>query len=60
MISFQKIYGLHGLEHHRVEINGNVTLGHGRTDIHVNIMLEFCEVRIEFAIKYKGACTRSC
>ena len=39
MISFQKINGLHGLEHHTVEINGDVTLGHG----HVNIELEFCE-----------------
>ena len=31
MISFQKIYGLHGLEHHTVEINGDVTLGRIRT-----------------------------
>ncbi len=29
MISFQKIYGLYGLEHHTVEINGDVTM---RTD----------------------------
>ena len=26
MISFQKIYGLYGLEHHTVEINGDVTM----------------------------------
>ena len=26
MISFQKIYGLHGLEHHIVEMNGNFTM----------------------------------
>ena len=32
IISFQKIYGLYGLEHHTVEINGDVTLGHIRTD----------------------------
>ena len=29
MISFQKIYGWYGLEHHVVEINGDVTM---RTD----------------------------
>ena len=29
MMSFQKIYGLYGLEHHTVEINGDVTM---RTD----------------------------
>ena len=33
MISFQKIYGLYGLEHHAVEINGDVTMQtDGRTD----------------------------
>ena len=33
MISFQKIYGLCGLEHHTVEINGDVTMRtDGRTD----------------------------
>ena len=26
MISFQKIYGLHGLEHHTMEINGDLTM----------------------------------
>ena len=31
MISFQKIYGLYGLEHHIVEINGDVTDA-GRTN----------------------------
>ena len=37
MISFQKIYGLYGLEHHTVEINGDVTM---RTDDEqVNIVL---------------------
>ena len=54
MISFQKIYGLYGLKHHTVEINGNVTLEDIHTDrhayIHVNIELEFCEVLTEFAI----------
>ena len=49
MISFQKIYGFYGLEHHTVEINGDVTLGDIRTDTHVNIVLEFCEVWTEFA-----------
>ena len=29
VMSFQKIYGLYGLEHHTVEINGDVTM---RTD----------------------------
>ena len=29
IMSFQKIYGLYGLEHHTVEINGDVTM---RTD----------------------------
>ena len=50
MISFRKIYGLYGLEHHTVEINGDVTLGDGHTLHtyihtygHVNIVLEFCE-----------------
>ena len=26
MISFQKIYGLYGLKHHTMEINGDVTM----------------------------------
>ena len=30
MISFQKIYGLYGLKHHTMEINGDVTM---ETDI---------------------------
>ena len=50
MISFQKIYGLYGLKHDTVEINGNVTLEHTHTDRHVNIEPEFCEVLTEFAI----------
>ena len=29
--------GLYGLKHHEVEINGDVTLGHGRTDGHTCI-----------------------
>ena len=29
--SFQKIYGLYGVEHHKVEISGDVTKA-GRTD----------------------------
>ena len=33
MMSFQKIYGLYGLEHHTVEINGDVTM---RTDGRTN------------------------
>ena len=33
MMSFQKIYGLYGLEHHTVEINGDVTM---RTDDQTN------------------------
>ena len=49
MTSFQKIYGLHGLEHHEVEINGDVTLGHIRTYTHVNIVLEFCKMLTELA-----------
>ena len=49
VISFQKIYGLHGLEHHEVEINGDVTLGHIRTYTHVNIVLEFCKMLTELA-----------
>ena len=36
MMSFQKIYGLYGREHHTVEINGDVTM---RTDKQVNIEL---------------------
>ena len=39
MISFHKIYGLYGLEHHTVEKNGDVTLGDGHTDGHT------CECR---------------
>ena len=50
MIIFQKIYGLYGLEHHTVEINGDVTLGGIHTYGHVNIVLEFCEMLTEFAI----------
>ena len=46
MISFQKIYGLYGLKHHTVEINGNVTLEDIQTYRHVNIELEFCVNRI--------------
>ena len=30
MMSFQKIYGLYGLEHHTVEINGDVTMRENR------------------------------
>ena len=52
MISFQKIYGLYGLKHHTVEINGNVTLEDIQTYRHVNIELEFCET--EFAIAAEG------
>ena len=26
VISFQKIYGLYGLKHHTIEINGDVTM----------------------------------
>ena len=58
MISFQKINGLHGLEHHTVEINGDVTLGHTRTHGHVNIVLEFCEMLRDFAIKHSNNCER--
>ena len=35
VISFQKIYGLYGLKHHRVEISGDVTDA-GRTDEQTN------------------------
>ena len=35
LISFQKIYGLYGLKHHRVEISGDVTDA-GRTDEQTN------------------------
>ena len=49
------MYGLYGLKHHTVEINGNVTLEdihsmyYIQTYRHVNIELEFCEVLTEFA-----------
>ena len=40
MMSFQKIYGLYGLEHHTVEINGDVTMRtDGQTNKQVNIGL---------------------
>ena len=55
MISFQKIYGLYGLKHHTVEINGNVTLEHGQTDRHVNIELEFFETEFAIIILSKAA-----
>ena len=32
VISLQKIYGLYGLNHHIVEISGNVTDADGRTN----------------------------
>ena len=57
MMSFQKIYGLYGLEHHTVEINGDVTM---RTDGRTNEQtsenratqsLDSVRVRLSFAIK---------
>ena len=40
MISFKKIYGLYGLEHHTVEISGDVTMRtDGRTNEQVKIEL---------------------
>ena len=60
MISFQKIYGLYGLENHTVEINGDVTMETDRqtdvqTDKQVNIELlsqwTLDSVRLSFAIK---------
>ena len=42
VISFQKIFGLYGLERHIVEKRWGVTLVHGRTDgRNVKIELEF-------------------
>ena len=61
MISFQKIYGLHGLEHHTMEINGDVTLGYTRTDGHVNTELEFCEHNSQYkkhTISFKSICMK--
>ena len=39
MISFQKIYGLYGLQHHTVEINGDVTV---RTDGQLKVIPIHC------------------
>merc|ERR1712015_467150 len=40
MISFQKIYGLYGLKHHTMEINGDVTMEtNKRTNEQVKIEL---------------------
>ena len=57
MISFQKIYGLYGLEHHTVEINGDVTM---RTDDQTNKQTSenratqsMDSVRLSFAMKYE-------
>ena len=41
-----------------MEINGDVTLGHTRTHGHVNIVLEFCEMLRDFAIKHSNNCER--
>ena len=56
MMSFQKIYGLYGLEHHTVEINGDVTM---RTDGQTNKQTSenratqsLDSVRLSFAIIY--------
>ena len=55
MISCQKIYGLYGLEHHTVEINGDVTM---RTDGRTNKQTSenratqsLDSVRLSFAIR---------
>ena len=44
VISFQKMYGLYGLKHHKVEKSLNFTTDDGN----LKIELEFCEA--EFAI----------
>ena len=57
MMSFQKIYGLYGLEHHTVEINGDVTM---RTDGRTNKQTSenratqsLDSVRLSFAIIFE-------
>ena len=59
MISFQKIYDLYGLEHHAVEINGDVTM---RTDdkqvnTEYSATQSMDSVRLSFAITL---CDRMC
>ena len=49
MISFQKLYGLYGLEHQTVEINGDVTM---RTDKRMNEQTS--EYRAEYSVN--GQC----
>ena len=58
MMSFQKIYGLYGLEHHTVEINGDVTM---RTDGRTNKQTSenratqsLDSVRLSFAMTMKN------
>ena len=38
MISFHKIYGLYGLKHHAMEINGDVTIMHPLLIANMNLI----------------------
>ena len=55
MISFQKIYDLHGLEHHTVEKNWDVTMRTDERTSELNIELitqSMDSVRLSFAIMW--------
>ena len=51
VISFQKMYGLDGLKHHKVEKSLDITIVTTDNGRSLKIELEFCEV--EFAIETK-------
>ena len=50
-ISFQKIYDLYGLEHHTVEINGDVTMQTDEQTSEDRATQSMDTVRLSFAIK---------
>ena len=49
-MSFQKIYGLYGLEHHTVEINGDVTMRTDNRTSEYSATQSMDNVRLSFAI----------
>ena len=57
MISFQKIYGLYGLEHHTVEINGDVTMRTDNRTSEYSATQSMDSVRLSFEITL---CDRMC
>ena len=48
MISFQKIHGLYGLEHHTMEINGDVTMVTNNTQTREYRATQVIDLEAEF------------